>query len=145
MNVIGEGAASIKVRAVIALATVVAATGILAPVLAAPDEQLGYRRLVELESTRTFSDELTAALASSDARLAARAALALGRTQDLRAAGPLRNATASQDVSLRALVAFGYGLLAAKAPLETKLVAEKLVDSAGAVRLAAADAAWRAK
>jgi peptidyl-prolyl cis-trans isomerase B (cyclophilin B) len=145
MNVIGDGAASNRVRAVMALATVVAAAGILAPVGAAPDEQSGYRRLVELENTRTFSDELTAALASRDARLAARAALALGRTQDLRAAGPLRNATAAQDVSLRALAVFGYGLLAAKTPLETKLVAEKLNDSAGAVRLAATDTAWRAK
>jgi peptidyl-prolyl cis-trans isomerase B (cyclophilin B) len=145
MNVIGDGTGGNRVRAVIALATVVAAAGILAPVGAALDEQTGYRRLVELESTRTFSDELTAALASRDARLAARAALALGRTQDLRAAGPLRNATAAQDVSLRALAVFGYGLLAAKTPLETKLVAEKLKDEAPAVRLAATDAAWRSK
>jgi cyclophilin family peptidyl-prolyl cis-trans isomerase len=40
---------------------------------------------------------------------------------------------------------YGYGLLAAKTPLESKLVAEKLKDSAGPVRVAAIDAAWRAR
>ena len=104
MKVIGQTIGANKVvRAVIAVAAVVAATGVLAPVSAAPGEQAGYRRLVELESTRAFSDELTAALASRDARLAGRAALALGRTEDPRAAGPLNNATAARDVSLRAL------------------------------------------
>jgi peptidyl-prolyl cis-trans isomerase B (cyclophilin B) len=144
MNVIGRMAAHLQVRAVFAGAAV-AAAGILAPVSAAQDEQPGYRRLVELESTRTFSVELTAALASPDARLAGRAALALGRTGDPRAAGPLRNATAARDVPLRTLALYGYGLLAAKTPLESKLVAEKLHDSAGTVRIAAIDAAWRAK
>src|ERR1035437_1826174 len=145
MNVIGWTTACIKVRAVLTIAGVVTAAGVLAPVSAAPDEQLGYRRLVELESTRTFSDELTAALASGDARLAGRAALALGRTGDPRAAGPLKNATAAQDVPLRALAVYGYGLLAAKTPLETKLVAEMLADRAAPVRVTAVDAAWRCK
>ncbi len=95
MNVIGRRPQREKVRAVIAAAAVVAAVGVLAPVSAAQGEQTSYRRLVELESTRTFSDELTAALASPDARLAGRAALALGRTEDPRAAGPLVNATAA--------------------------------------------------
>ena len=40
---------------------------------------------------------------------------------------------------------YGYGLLAAKTPLESKLVAEKLKDLAGPVRIAAIDAAWRAR
>jgi peptidyl-prolyl cis-trans isomerase B (cyclophilin B) len=40
---------------------------------------------------------------------------------------------------------YGYGLLAAKTPLESKLVAEKLQDSAGVVRITAIDAAWRSK
>jgi len=145
MNVVGRRAAFKQVRAVIALAAVVAAAGVLAPVSAAPGEQPGYRRLVELESARTFSDELTAALASTDARLAGRAALALGRTQDPRAAGPLKNATAALDVPVRTLAVYGYGLLAAKTPLESKLVAAKLRDTAGTVRVAAVDAAWRAK
>ena len=145
MNVIGWSPACIQVRAVITIAVVVTAAGVLAPVSAAPDEQLGYRRLVELESTRTFSDELTAALASGDARLAGRAALALGRTGDPRAAGPLKNATGAQDVPLRTFAVYGYGLLAAKTPLETKLVAERLGDPAAPVRTTAVDAAWRSK
>src|ERR1700676_4228403 len=145
MNVFGRIADCIKVRTVVTLAGVVAAAGVLAPVSAAPDEQLGYRRLAELESTRTFSDELTVALASGDAGLGGRAALALGRTGDPRAAGPLKNATAAQDVPLRALAMFGYGLLAAKTPLETKLVAESLGDPAAAVRVTAVDAAWRSR
>ncbi len=40
---------------------------------------------------------------------------------------------------------YGYGLLAAKTPLETKLVAERLADPAAAVRVAAVDAGWRCK
>lgn len=147
MDVFGRKFAYSKVRAVFAVAWVVfsAAVFVLAPVQAAPGEQTGYRRLVELESSRTFSDELTAALASGDARLAGRAALALGRTEDPRAAGPLKNATAVRDVSVRALAMYGYGLLAAKTPLESKLVSERLADPAGVVRLAAVDAAWRAR
>jgi len=145
MNVIGRRPQRDEVRAVITVAAVVAAFGVLAPVSAAPGEPIEYRRLVELESTRTFSDELTAALASTDARLAGRAALALGRTEDPRAAGPLRNATAARDVSVRALSVYAYGLLAAKTPLETKLLTERIADPAAAVRVAAADAAWRAR
>jgi peptidyl-prolyl cis-trans isomerase B (cyclophilin B) len=134
-----------KVRAFRALAGVVAAVAILAPVAAAPGEQPGYRRLVELESARTFSDELTAALASGDAGLAGRAALALGRTEDSRAAGPLKNATGAKDVSLRSLAMYGYGLLAAKNHIETETVAKALADPAGPVRVAGVDAAWRAQ
>jgi peptidyl-prolyl cis-trans isomerase B (cyclophilin B) len=145
MFVVGRSIAYNKVRAIRALAGVVAAVAILSPAKAAPGEQLGYRRLVELESARTFSDELTAALASSDAGLAGRAALALGRTQDSRAAGPLHNATEVKDVSLRALAVYGYSLLAAKNPIETETVAKALADPAGPVRIAAADAAWRAR
>jgi peptidyl-prolyl cis-trans isomerase B (cyclophilin B) len=145
MEVVGQSLAYNKVRALVALAGVVAASAVLAPVGAAPAEQSGYRRLVELESTRSFSDELTAALASSDANLAGRAALALGRTEDPRAAGPLKNATSTQDVPLRALAVYGYGLLAAKNPIDAGTVALALSDKAGAVRVAAADAAWRAR
>jgi cyclophilin family peptidyl-prolyl cis-trans isomerase/HEAT repeat protein len=117
----------------------------LSPVGAAPDEQPGYRRLVELESTRTFSDELTAALASSDTNLAGRAALALGRTEDARAAGPLYNATAAQDVSVRALAVYGYGLLAGKTPITSGVVIRALHDPEAAVRVAGTDAAWRSQ
>src|ERR1700681_2711044 len=135
MEVVGRSCAFVTVRALVAVAGVVAAAGlVLAPVGAAPGEQPGYRRLVELESTRSFSDELTAMLASGDARVAGRAALALRRTPHPRAAGPLKNATAAQDVSLRALAVYGYGLLAAKNPPDTALVAKVLDDTPPAVR-----------
>ena len=146
MKVVGRTIACVKIRGLLAAATVVgAACMVLAPVGAAPGEQASYRRLVELESTRTFSDELTAALASRDAGLAGRAALALGRTEDVRAAGPLYNATGSQDVSLRALAVYGYGLLAAKTPISTEVPKRAMVDTSAAVRIAGIDAAWRAQ
>lgn len=132
-------------RVLPAVGVVTVAGLILSPVSAVSGEQPGYRRLVELESARTFSDELTAALVSGDARKAGRAALALGRTEDPRAAGPLKNATAAPDVSLRALAVYGYGLLAAHTPLETKVVIARLADRAGVVRVAAIDAAWRSE
>jgi peptidyl-prolyl cis-trans isomerase B (cyclophilin B) len=144
MDVIDRNRAYVRIRGILAAAGVVSLAAVaLAPVSAAPGEQTGYRRLVALESSRTFSDELTAVLASEDARLAGRAALALGRTEDARAAGPLKNATAAQDVSLRALAVYGYGLLVAHTPLETKVVAERLRDGSSVVRIAAVDAAWR--
>lgn len=145
MFVVGRSIAYDKVWAVLALAGVVAAVAVVTPVLAAPGEQPGYRRLVELESTRTFSDQLTAALSSDDVRLAGRAALALGRTGDPRAAGPLKNATGARDVPLRASAVYGYGLLAAKNTFETETVAQALHDPAGPVRIAATDAVWRAR
>ncbi len=146
MEVVGRRLADTFGRALTVLAGVVAAMGVvLCPSPAARNEQPGYRRLVELESTRTFSVELTAALASKDARLAGRAALALGRTEDARAAGPLENATRAQDVSVRALAVYGYGLLAARYPTQSEIVVNRLQDSAPAVRVAAVDAAWRMK
>ncbi len=120
-----------------------AAVGV--PAHAAPGEQPGYRRLVELESTRVFSDELTAALNGPDISLAGRAALALGRTEDGRAAVPLRNATGARDVSLRALAVYGYGLLAAKVAITSEPIRHGLADPSAAVRVAAVDAAGRAR
>lgn len=146
MEVFGRIAACVQMRGFLAAAMVVsAACMVLTPVGAAPDEQPMYRRLVELESTRTFSDQLTAALASSDARVAGRAALALGRTGAARAAGPLHNATGAQDVSVRALAVYGYGLLAGKTPISSDVVRRALRDPAAAVRVAAVDAAWRVR
>jgi peptidyl-prolyl cis-trans isomerase B (cyclophilin B) len=139
-------AACVRFRVLLVAATVVgAACVILTPVGAAPGEQPNYRRLVELESTRTYSDELAVFLTSRDARIAGRAALALGRTEDARAAGPLHNVTSARDVSLRALSVFAYGLLATKTPISSDVVIRTLKDRAPAVRIAAADAAWRAK
>jgi peptidyl-prolyl cis-trans isomerase B (cyclophilin B) len=146
MDVVVEKIACIKFRVLLgAVAVVTAACMVLAPVEGAPGEQINYRRLVEFESTRTYSDELAVALASRDVRVAGRAALALGRTEDARAAGPLRNATGAQDVSLRTFAVYGYGLLAAKTPISTEVVTRVLRDGAPAVRVAAIDAAWRAE
>ena len=146
MEVVVRKNINVRVRGVLAAIGVVTVAGlILSPVSAAPGEQPGYRRAVELESARTFSDELTAELASGDARKAGRAALALGRTEDPRAAGPLKNATDAQDVSVRALAVYGYGLLAAHTPVETKVVIARLADRAAVVRVAAVDAAWRSE
>src|SRR5260370_26752316 len=146
MDVVVEMIACIKFRVLLAAAAVVtAAFVVLAPVEGAPGEQIDYRRLVEFESTRTYSDELTVALASRDVRVAGRAALALGRTEDARAAGPLRNATGARDVSLRTFAVYGYGLLAAKTPISTEVVSHVLRVRAPAVRVAAIDAAWRAE
>jgi len=132
MDVVVEMIACIKFRVLLAaVAVVTAACMVLAPVLGAPGEQIDYRRLVEFESTRTYSDELTVALASRDVRVAGRAALALGRTEDARAAGPLRNATGARDVSLRTFAVYGYGLLAAKTPISTEVVTRMRVCPAG--------------
>jgi peptidyl-prolyl cis-trans isomerase B (cyclophilin B) len=132
-------------RLVLAAAVVIAASASLMPVGAAPGEEPGYRRLVELESTRTFSVDLTAALASGDSDVAGRAALALGRTRSARVAGPLSNATSSQLVPVRALAVYGYGLVSVTNPVPLTPVARSLHDPAGPVRVAAVDAAWRAK
>lgn len=144
MEVVPRSAVRAPFHLVIASVMVATATVAL-PAASAPGEQPGYRRLVELESARTFSDDLTAALASPDANLAGRAALALGRTEDARAAGPLRNATAAREVSVRALALYGYGLLAAKTPISSEVIRHGLDDRAAAVRVAATDAAWRAE
>ncbi len=144
MFVVQPSRACVGIRLLLVATAVVAAAGmILTPISAAPEDQPGYRRLVELESTRTFSTELVVALAAKDTGLAGRAALALGRTGDPRAAGPLRNATGAQDVSLRALAVYGYGLLAAKGANQTTIVVTALRDRQAAVRIAAVDAAWR--
>jgi len=136
---------AVRTRFRLAFAVMIATATVALPATSAPGEQPGYRRLVELESTRTFSDDLTAALASPDANLAARAALALGRTEDARAAGPLRNATGAREVAVRALALYGYGLLAAKTPISSEVIRHGLEDRAPAVRVAGADAAWRAE
>ncbi|GAC1533372.1 MAG: hypothetical protein NVS2B17_00930 [Candidatus Velthaea sp.] len=104
----------------------------------------GYRRLVELESTRTFSSELVRSLQSRDDSLAARAALALGRTKDQRAALPLLAALRStRDASVRAMSTYGYGLLAGRAVLDVSAIGRALHDRSTAVRAAAVDAAQR--
>jgi len=105
----------------------------------------GYRRIVELESERTFSHELISDLAATDPALAARAALALGRTKDVRAEAPLaaRFRDHRAPAAVRALALYGLGLLSDRTAIDPAVMIEGLRDAAGAVRVAATDAAGR--
>ena len=143
MNVPVHRVARVNIRTTFVIAAVCATAALVAPVAAAPGEVPGYRRFVELESARSYSDGLAAAIASRDAVVAGRAALALGRTEDARAAGLLKNASRDSRVPVRALAVYGYGLLAAKLPISSDLVRAALDDRSPAVRVAAADAASR--
>ncbi|GAC1401901.1 MAG: hypothetical protein NVSMB64_00830 [Candidatus Velthaea sp.] len=115
-----------------------------ASIAGAAGEIPGYRRLVELESARTFSGELVRGLQARDSALASRTALALGRTKDQRAAAPLLASMRSvRDTSVRAMSTYGYGLLAGRAVLDGNAIARTLRDPSPAVRTAAVDAAQR--
>ncbi|MFN2461045.1 MAG: peptidylprolyl isomerase [Candidatus Velthaea sp.] len=104
----------------------------------------GYRRLIELESARTYSAELVLDLNARDPALAARAALALGRTKDPRAAAPLvRRLRTAADPGVRAMAVYGLGLVADRTAVDPAPVARALADGAGVVRTAAVDAAQR--
>jgi peptidyl-prolyl cis-trans isomerase B (cyclophilin B) len=104
----------------------------------------GYRRLVEAESSRTFSSELVTELGSRNPALASRAALALGRTKDVRASAPLlARFRESHDTGVRAMSLYALGLLADKTPIDIGTVLRALHDHEGAVRVAAVDAAQR--
>ena len=74
--------------------------------------------------------------------MAARAALAIGRTKRPEGVAPLRAHLASTDPSVRAMVAYGLGLLADEAPL-AELRALARSDQNSAVRYAAVDAIGR--
>ena len=101
-----------------------------------------YRHLVELESTRAFSPDLVHDLQVTES--ATRAALALGRTKDARAAAPLlASMQSSRDTSTRAMSTYGYGLLAGHTTLEVTAIIRMLRDRQAAVRTAAVDAAQR--
>jgi cyclophilin family peptidyl-prolyl cis-trans isomerase/HEAT repeat protein len=116
-----------------------------APLPSDATEISGYRRIVELESTRTYSPELVRDLDSFDAALAARAALALGRTKDLRAEEPLlgRFRDRRAPVAVRASALYALGLLTDRTAVDPAEIAAGLRDGAGAVRVAATDAASR--
>jgi len=104
-----------------------------------------YRRIVELEADRTLSRELENDLNAADPVLAARAALALGRTKDVRAEGPLmaRYLDHHAPPAVRALALYGLGLLTDRTAIDPAAIAAGLRDPAGAVRVAATDAAAR--
>ena len=101
-------------------------------------------RLVELESSRALAPELLHDVLSTDHTLAARAALALGRTKDPRAEAPLaRMFGAAHDPGVRAMAMYGMGLLADRVALDTATIERGLRDRDSIVRAAAVDAAQR--
>ncbi|MDP9016816.1 MAG: peptidylprolyl isomerase [Candidatus Eremiobacteraeota bacterium] len=102
-----------------------------------------YQTLVGLEQARSLGKGILADLLESrDPRLAARAALAIGRTKD-RAGVPLlqRHLHDKRD-GVRALAVYGLGLLASGASAE-QITADVRADPSGAVRVAAIDAIGR--
>jgi len=105
----------------------------------APDP---YARILTLESTRSLGDgELAGYLASPDTRLAARAALAIGRTR-LAAGAPLLLAHTTDDrTPVRAFAIYGLGLIGR--PDDAKTIVEAEIASAGAVQIAGLDAIGR--
>jgi peptidyl-prolyl cis-trans isomerase B (cyclophilin B) len=93
------------------------------------------------EFHRTLAPSTIAALDGAPA-LAARAALAIGRTKRPEGVAPLRAHLANPDPSVRAMVAYGLGLLADEAPLaDLRTLADS--DGNSAVRYAAVDALGR--
>ena len=72
-----------------------------------------YLAIVRLELARSLGgDALASFLERGEPAVAARAALALGRTKKLLAADPLLQHTGASDAGVRAMVIFGLGLLA---------------------------------
>ena len=120
------------------LAMTVASSAALAQT-AAPDP---YARILALESTRSLGNgELAGYLGSPDTRLAARAALAIGRTR-LAAGAPLLLAHATDDrAPVRAFAVYGLGLIGR--PEDAKTVVMSAITPVGAVQIAALDAIGR--
>lgn len=120
-----------------------------------------YRTLEYWELARSpGGDALASLLSRGEPEVAARAALALGRTGKLLAADPLLQHTQAGDSAIRAMVVYGLGLLAQPlsgrtvSPMLAPLAAPRreragtaildaLEDRAGAVRVAALDATAR--
>ncbi|GAC1656138.1 MAG: hypothetical protein NVS9B12_07680 [Vulcanimicrobiaceae bacterium] len=101
-----------------------------------------YQSLIGFEQARTLGNgALAAALDGKDARLAARAALAIGRSKDRAGVPLLGRHLSDRNISVRAMSVYGMGLLASGASAPQLL--SKLSDAAGAGRVAALDAAGR--
>jgi cyclophilin family peptidyl-prolyl cis-trans isomerase/HEAT repeat protein len=112
--------------------------GYFAPGGAAEDP---YRTIASSEAARRLDPALVAALDGPPA-LAARAALAVGRTKRPEGAPALRARLDAADPSVRAMCAYGLGLLADRDSLDDE---RRLAhaDPSSAVRYAAADAIGR--
>ena len=125
-----------KYLAFISLLAVVLST----PVVAS-EESDAVRAIQIAESQRRLDPILVTDLDASPA-LAARAALAIGRVKNSDGVLPLRAHLNSSVAGVRAMVAYGLGLLADRASLR-KLMALARNDANSAVRYAAIDAVGR--
>jgi HEAT repeat protein len=110
------------------------------PVVASAESE-AVRAIQIAESHRTLDPILVTDLDASPA-LAARAALAIGRVKNIDGAPPLRAHLNSSVAGVRAMVAYGLGLLVDRASLG-ELMALARNDVNSAVRYAAIDAVGR--
>ena len=116
--------------------------GGLAACLLAAAPSGAFRRLLSFEQARSLGDgTLAADLASPDERLAARAALAIGRTKQPAGDALLAGNLHDSRPAVRALAVYGIGLIASGR--EAAAISDALLDPNGAVRAAALDAADR--
>src|ERR1700722_3664167 len=100
------------------------------------------RDILASEHARSLDGGKLAAALDGPPAIAARAALAIGRTRLPAGAVPLRAHLQAPDPATRAMVVYGLGLLADHASL-TRIQALSHVDPNSAVRYAAADAMGR--
>jgi cyclophilin family peptidyl-prolyl cis-trans isomerase/HEAT repeat protein len=108
-------------------------------IASAADQSL---RSIEVAELHRSLDPLLIASLDAAPDVAARAALAIGRTKRAAGAPPLRAHLAARDGSVRAMCAYALGLLA-DAPSLDALRALARHDTSSAVRYAAADAVGR--
>jgi len=100
-----------------------------------------FQEIATAEAHRSVTPELVASL-DGPPPVAARAALALGRTEQPAAVAPLRAHREVADAPVRAMVFYALGLLADAPTLDPALQAAK-ADPNSAVRYAAVDAVGR--
>ncbi|MEO6991432.1 MAG: HEAT repeat domain-containing protein, partial [Candidatus Baltobacteraceae bacterium] len=101
-----------------------------------------YRDILQAEHARSLAGGQLVAGLDREPALAARAALAIGRTKDQAGAPALRAHLAATDPAVRAMVVYALGLLADRdslSPIQRLLA----LDPNSAVRYAAADALGR--
>lgn len=128
-------------RRLIALASAAVVTAVF---LAAPARAADpYARIVELEQARSLgAGELAAFLNAPDERVAARAALAVGRTRLPAGAPILASHVVDPRAAVRAMSVYGLGLIA-KGTAFVAIAAAAARDPSSAVRAAALDAIGR--
>ncbi len=102
-----------------------------------------YQSMAGLEKARSLGrGALAGYLASKDSSIAARAALAIGRTKDPHGVSLLQRHIHDRDDGVRAMAVYGLGLIANGASAPT-LISDVNSDRSTAVRVAAIDAIAR--